>query len=55
MILATIASDENQPGATRVAACRAFLGVGDQQPTREERTMSLLDQRTLEVLGRRVH
>jgi hypothetical protein len=53
-ILAEIASDENQPGATRVAACRAYLAVSDQ-PNREEKAMSLLDQRTMEVLSRRVH
>src|SRR5712672_3128025 len=47
MILAVIASDANQPGATRVAACRAYLAM-TEQPSREEKTMSLLDARTME-------
>jgi hypothetical protein len=52
-VLAGIAIDPTQPGNTRVQACRTLLGTSDQQQTREEKTLSLLDQRTLEVLNRR--
>jgi hypothetical protein len=55
MTLRTIAADERQPAAARVAACRILITATDQQPSRAEKSMSLLDKRTLEVLNRRVH
>jgi hypothetical protein len=55
-ILATIGSDPDQPGAVRVAACRAFLAAsGQQSTTREENSLALLDKRTMEILNRQVH
>jgi hypothetical protein len=55
VILAAIAANPSQPAAARVAACRILMTANQQQPIREEKTMSLLDKRTLEVLNRRVH
>jgi hypothetical protein len=55
VVLETIAANPSQPAAARVTACRAYAALSAQQPTREEKTMSLLDRRTAELLSRRMH
>jgi hypothetical protein len=51
LILESIARDERQPGVTRVAACRAYVAMTDPQSP-QDKVMSALDKRTLEILAR---
>jgi hypothetical protein len=52
-ILAGIATDPLAPHAARVQACRTLMA--DAQPNPEEKALAALNQRTIEILNRRVH
>jgi hypothetical protein len=51
IILATIASDENEPAVARVAACRAYVAISEPRSP-AEKALDALNERTMEILNR---
>jgi hypothetical protein len=55
-ILRAIAADQSQPGSTRVAACRALLGVKDQDPAEDSVAGSDVAARAIRLMtARKAH
>jgi hypothetical protein len=52
-ILRAIAADRSMPGSTRVAACKALLGVKDQGPAEDSAVGSNLGQRAIRLMAAR--
>jgi hypothetical protein len=51
-ILREIAADRSMPGSTRVAACRALLGVQDQDPAEDPGGDTRINARAVAMMRR---
>jgi hypothetical protein len=51
-ILRAIAADQSQPGSTRVAACRALLGMQDPVPAQDPSGDTRINARAVAMMRR---